>query len=126
MILFRRRHLLHLPTILRRLACSALMLLGVVAGAPAATAQAQTPIRFVVGAAAGGSIDVYGRIIGAHMAQTLGRPIINEIKAGANGNIAAEFAAEARADGGTAWVGAQSMLETNPVTYRDLRWNVAD
>jgi tripartite-type tricarboxylate transporter receptor subunit TctC len=123
MTLSHRRHFLHLPAVLRRLVCSGLMLL---AGACAATAQVQTPIRFVVGAAAGGSIDVYGRIVGAHMAQTLGRPIINEFKAGANGNIAAEFVADATADGGTAWVGAQSMLETNPTTYRDLRWKVTD
>jgi tripartite-type tricarboxylate transporter receptor subunit TctC len=126
MILRHRRHFLDLPTVLRRLACPGLMLFAVLAGEPAATAQGQTPIRFVVGAAAGGSIDVYGRIVGVHMARTLGRPIINEIKAGANGNIAAQFVAEAPADGGTAWVGAQSMLETNPVTYRDLRWKVAD
>ena len=72
MILAHRRHFLHLPTVLRQLACPGLMLLAGLAGAPAATAQVQTPIRFVVGAAAGGSIDVYGRIVGAHMAQTLG------------------------------------------------------
>jgi tripartite-type tricarboxylate transporter receptor subunit TctC len=120
------RHVLHLPIVLRRLARLGLVLLGVLAGASVATAQTQTPIRFVVGAAAGGAIDVYGRIVGAHMAQTLGRPIVSEIKAGANGNIAAQFVADAPADGGTAWVGAQSMLEVNPITYRDLRWKVAD
>jgi tripartite-type tricarboxylate transporter receptor subunit TctC len=114
-----------MPTALPRLFGLGLLLLGILAGG-VAPAQVQTPIRFVVGAAAGGAIDIYGRIIGAHMAQTLGRPIVTEIKAGANGNIAAQLVADAPADGGTAWVGAQSMLEVNPITYRNLRWKVSD
>ena len=115
-----------MPMALPRVLRSGLMVLGLLAGASAAPAHAQTPIRFVVGAAAGGAIDVYGRIVGAHMAQTLARPIVSEIKAGANGNVAAQFVADAPADGGTAWVGAQSMLEVNPLTYKDLRWKVSD
>jgi len=51
---------------------------------------AQSAIRLVVGAPAGGSIDTYSRIIADHMTGTLGRPVIIEIKTGANGNIAAQ------------------------------------
>jgi tripartite-type tricarboxylate transporter receptor subunit TctC len=91
-----------------------------------ATAQSPSPIRLVVGAAAGGSIDVYSRIIAEHMASTLGRPVIIEIKAGANGNIAAQYVADGPADGTLVWVGAQSMLEINPIAYKNLRWKQAD
>jgi tripartite-type tricarboxylate transporter receptor subunit TctC len=109
-----------------RMLCSSLIAMGLLVSALAAPARAQTPIRFVVGAPAGGAIDVYGRIVGAHMAQTLARPIVSEIKAGANGNIAAQFVDDGPADGSLAWVGAQSMLEVNHSTYRDLRWKVSD
>ena len=52
-------------------------------------AESAGPIRLAVGAPAGGSIDVYSRIIAEHMSVTLARPVIIEIKAGANGNLAA-------------------------------------
>ena len=63
-----------------------------------ALAQSTSPIRLVVGAPAGGSIDTYSLIIADHMTGTLGRPVIIEIKAGANGNIAAQWVVDAPAD----------------------------
>jgi tripartite-type tricarboxylate transporter receptor subunit TctC len=111
---------------MRRLLRAGAISLGLLVGALGAQAPAQAPIRFVVGAAAGGAIDVYARIVAAHMSQTLKRPIIIEIKAGANGNVAAQFVHDNPPDGSLAWVGAQSMLEVNPITYKDLRWKVAD
>ena len=92
----------------------------------ATPASAQTPVRLVVGAPAGGSIDTYARIVGDHMSRTLGRPVINEIKSGANGNIAAQYVLDGPADGSLAWVGAQSMLEINPTSYKNLRWRQSD
>jgi tripartite-type tricarboxylate transporter receptor subunit TctC len=84
------------------------------------------PIRLVVGAAAGGSISVYARIVADHMANTLGQTLIVENKPGANGNIAAQFVADASADGSAIWVGTQSMIEINPSAYKSLRWKPAD
>src|SRR5215470_6978187 len=91
-----------------------------------ALAQSSGPIRLIVGAPAGGSIDTYARIVADHMTGTLGRPVIIEIKAGANGNIAAQYVVDSPADGNTVWVGAQSMIEINPSTYKNLRWKAAD
>ena len=91
-----------------------------------AFAQGSGPIRLAVGAPAGGSIDTYARIIAGHMGGTLGRPVIIEIKSGANGNIAAQWVLDGPADGSQMWVGAQSMLEINPSTYKNLRWKRSD
>jgi hypothetical protein len=91
-----------------------------------ALAQSSSPIRLAVGAPAGGSIDTYARIIADHMTATLGRPVIIEIKSGANGNIAAQWVLDGPADGSQVWVGAQSMLEINPSTYKNLRWKRSD
>jgi len=102
--------------------------LGVLTGALGAEGLAESagPIRLAVGAPAGGSIDVYSRIIAEHMSGTLGRPVIIEIKAGANGNLAAQWVADGPADGSQVWVAAQSMIEINPSSYRNLRWKRSD
>jgi tripartite-type tricarboxylate transporter receptor subunit TctC len=89
-------------------------------------AQSTGPIRLAVGAPAGGSIDTYARIIAEHMTGTLGRPVIIEIKSGANGNIAAQWVFDSPADGGQVWVAGQSMIEVNPSTYKNLRWKRSD
>jgi tripartite-type tricarboxylate transporter receptor subunit TctC len=91
-----------------------------------AFAQGSGPIRLAVGAPAGGSIDTYARIIAEHMSATLGRPVVIEIKSGANGNIAAQWIVDGPADGSQVWVGAQSMIEINPSTYKNLRWKRSD
>src|SRR6476620_4587733 len=59
-------------------------LLALLLYATAASAQTGT-IRFIVGAAPGGAIDPYARIIAEHMAKTLKQTIIVEHKPGANG-----------------------------------------
>jgi tripartite-type tricarboxylate transporter receptor subunit TctC len=107
-------------------ACAASVGILIAAIGAEALAQSAGPIRLVVGAPAGGSIDTYSRIIADHMSGTLGRPVIIEIKAGANGNIAAQWVLDAPADGSVVWVGAQSMLEINPSTYKSLRWKRSD
>jgi tripartite-type tricarboxylate transporter receptor subunit TctC len=90
------------------------------------SARAQSPIRFIVPAAAGGSIDVYARIVSEPIAARLQRPVVIEARAGANGNIAAQLVADSPADGATVLVGTQSLLEINPAAYKSLRWKPAD
>ena len=60
------------------------------------------------------------------MSVTLARPVIIEIKAGANGNLAAQWVVDGPADGSQVWVAAQSMIEINPSSYRNLRWKRSD
>jgi tripartite-type tricarboxylate transporter receptor subunit TctC len=93
--------------------------------AGAARAQEQ-PIIFISGAAAGGAIDAYARIIADHMSRTLGRGIIFEARAGAGGNIAAQQIAAAPADGSLVWVGTMAMTEINPLVYSKIAWSMKD
>jgi tripartite-type tricarboxylate transporter receptor subunit TctC len=69
------------------------------------TAGAQTyparPIRLIVGFAAGGGGDISGRLIGQWLSDRLGQQIVVENRPGAGGNIAAEAAVHAPADGYT-------------------------
>ena len=77
-------------------------LLGLAAGAlPAGTARAQRRlVRLVVPTAAGGAIDVIGRLYAQSMARLLGENWIIENKAGANNTIGAAEVARASPDGG--------------------------
>src|SRR5476649_1903618 len=74
---------------------------------PAACAQANVPaypeksIRLVVPFAAGGALDVVGRIVGQKMTETWGKHIVIDNRLGAGGNIGAEFVAKAPPDGYT-------------------------
>jgi tripartite-type tricarboxylate transporter receptor subunit TctC len=69
----------------------------------AAWAQAYPakPIRFLVPFSAGSGTDTIGRIVAGGMSQALGQQLIVENRAGAAGNIGAEFAAKSPPDGYT-------------------------
>jgi tripartite-type tricarboxylate transporter receptor subunit TctC len=93
--------------------------------APAALVFAQSGlIRIIVGTAPGGAIDPYARLIAEHMTKTLGQTIIIENKPGAGGNLAAQFMAEAPADGSLIWLGTQAFTEINPNAYSNQRWTI--
>jgi tripartite-type tricarboxylate transporter receptor subunit TctC len=90
-------------------------------------AAAQTyparPIRMVVGFSPGGPADVMARLIGQHMAMTLGQPIVVENRAGAGGTIAARFVAESEPDGYTLLLGNTSTLVISPLMYKNVGYD---
>jgi tripartite-type tricarboxylate transporter receptor subunit TctC len=96
---------------------------GAIATAPAftrvATAQAYPtgPITMIVPTAAGGPLDVFGRIIAERMRRSLGQPIIIENVTGADGSISTGRAARARPDGYTIDLGALSTHVLNGAFY---------
>lgn len=91
-----------------------------------AFAQSQQPIRIIVGAAAGGAIDIYVRVIAEHMTKTLGRQIVIESRPGAGGTLATQWVKDQPADGATLWAGTMAMTELNPHTFSNLRWSMGD
>ena len=90
-------------------------------------AQAQTypsrPIHMVVGFAPGGPADVMARLIGQHMHDKLGQPIIVDNKAGAGGTIAARVVADAEPDGYTLLLGNTSTLVISPLMYKNVGYD---
>ncbi len=75
-------------------------ILGVV---PQANAQSYPtkPVRVLVGYAPGSSTDIVGRLVGQAMSEAWKQPVVIENRGGAAGNLAANEAAKATADGYT-------------------------
>jgi tripartite-type tricarboxylate transporter receptor subunit TctC len=105
------------------LAASALLM-----AAFAAQAQAwpEKSITIVVPTAAGGANDAMARIIGQGLSTRLGKPVIVDNKAGANGAIAAEFVARAVPDGHTIMFGYIATHGINPALQKLKYDPVAD
>ncbi len=93
--------------------------------ASAADPYPSKPIRVIVPYAAGGVVDIQTRALTQRLAIELNQPVVVEAKAGASGNIAAEFVARAPADGYTLIVSAPFMIN-NPLLESNLRWAPKD
>lgn len=76
-----------------------------------------SPIRVIVPAPAGGTMDAVTRILGEKAGVILGKAIVIDNRGGAAGNIAGDAAARAAPDGYTLLMG-YDVLATNPHIYK--------
>jgi tripartite-type tricarboxylate transporter receptor subunit TctC len=83
-----------------------------------AQAWPEKTITIVVPTAAGGANDAMARIIAQGMSASLGKSVVVDNKAGANGAIAAEFVARAPADGYTIMFGYIATHGINPALQK--------
>ena len=97
--------------------------MGQLAGDAAAQAYPTKPVSLVIAFPPGGPSDVLSRIVGKKLEQILGQPFIMDNRPGAGGNIAAEAAALAAADGHTLLMGNNSILATNAALYKKINFD---
>ena len=81
------------------------------------------PIHLIVPFAAGGPTDIVGRIMATKMGALLGQQFVVENRAGAGGNIGADFVSKASADGYTLLVATVSTHAINPGLYKNMPYN---
>jgi len=97
------------------------LLLAAALAATGTAATAQTfptrPIKLLVSYPPGGASDLIARVFAAPLSERLGQPVVVENRPGANGNVAAEAAARAAADGYTLFLGPSSVFAINPHLY---------
>jgi tripartite-type tricarboxylate transporter receptor subunit TctC len=116
----------HFP--LFRALCGA-VLATVTALAPlAAQAQAQAAwpnksIRMVVPFAAGTSPDIVARLVGQHLTDRLGQPVVVDNRAGAGGMLGAEAVAKSPPDGNTLFFMVNSVVTMNQFVYKKLPYD---
>lgn len=89
-------------------ACS---LAGAVSGA---WAFGDKPVKLIVPAPPGGTMDIVGRLVGQQLSADIGQPVIVENRPGAGGGIGIQALLQAPADGNTLLMGASNLLAEIP------------
>jgi tripartite-type tricarboxylate transporter receptor subunit TctC len=80
-------------------------------------------LQMVIPFAAGGPTDIVGRIMSAKMGELLGQTFVVEDRAGAGGNIGAEFVAKGTPDGYTLLFATVSTNAINPGLYKHMPYD---
>jgi tripartite-type tricarboxylate transporter receptor subunit TctC len=92
--------------------CAAVAVAGVVPAS--ALAFADKPIKIIVPAPPGGTIDVMARIVSEQLSRDVGQPVVVENKPGAGGSIAVKYLLSQPADGQALMVTASNVLTEVP------------
>ena len=100
--------------------CFALVLACVLSFAARAQEWPAKPVRIIVPFPAGGSADLMPRILGEKLSEKWGQPVVVENRAGAAGNIGAEYVYRAEPDGYTLLSSSPPPLAINRLLYPKL------
>jgi tripartite-type tricarboxylate transporter receptor subunit TctC len=108
-----------------RIAIALLCIVAAVSAAAQAAAQSypERPVRIVVNFPPGGSTDFSARILSAHLPRALGQTIVVDNRGGAGGNIGADIAAKAPADGYTLLVSPEGPITISSSLYPKLPYS---
>lgn len=88
-----------------------------------ATDYPNRPIRIVVCVPAGGGVDTVTRLVGEGLQKKLGQPVVVENRAGAGGNIGADYVYESAPDGYTLLAAQPAPLTVNPLLYKKIAFD---
>ena len=103
-----------------------LALLALLAGAAAAQTPWPTrPVKIVVPAPAGSSLDIIARLLGEKLGARWGQPVVVDNKPGAGGMLGVDVAAKAPPDGYTLAVGFNGPIAFAPFMYKKMPYDPA-
>jgi tripartite-type tricarboxylate transporter receptor subunit TctC len=94
-----------------------------VASLAAAQAWPDKPIKFIVAAPAGSSLDVLARTIGDRLKDRLGQPVVVDDRPAAGGTVATDFVAKSPPDGYTMVISFNGPLAFGPHLYAHLPYD---
>jgi len=83
-----------------------------------AWAWGEQPLKIVVPAPAGGTMDIVARVVGQQLSQDMGQPVVVENKPGAGGAIGIQAMLKAPADGNTLVMAASNVLAEVPLVLK--------
>jgi tripartite-type tricarboxylate transporter receptor subunit TctC len=92
-------------------------------GACCAQSYPNKPVKLIVPFAAGGPIDVMGRLIAQRLSSDLGQQVVVDNRPGASGAIGTRAAASAEPDGHTLLIGSVTTLVTGPLISRNVGYD---
>lgn len=95
-------------------------LTGLIASALACSAWAwgDAPLKIIVPAPAGGTMDIVARVVGQQLSADIGQPVVVENKPGAGGSIGIQTMLRAPADGNTLVMAASNVLAEIPLVMK--------
>jgi tripartite-type tricarboxylate transporter receptor subunit TctC len=103
-----------------RIAWLAIVAWSVIApGTSSAQSYPSKPIKLIVPFAAGGPIDVMGRLVAQSLSSALGQQVVVDNRPGASGAIGTRVAASAEPDGYTLLIGSVTTLATGPLLAKN-------
>src|SRR5262245_14975441 len=82
-------------------------------------------LRIVVPFAPGGSTDIFARLVGERLSQSLGQSVIIENRAGASGNIGADAVAKSAPDGYTLLMATTGVMAINNALFKNMPYEAA-
>ena len=92
--------------------------------------QAQTyptkAVKLINSFPPGGPSDVISRLLGEYLQSTLKQPFVVENRAGAGGNLGADFVAKSPPDGHTILIGIDTTFTINPSIYKSIPYALSD
>jgi tripartite-type tricarboxylate transporter receptor subunit TctC len=103
-----------MPTPVRHFTRRALCAASLVLALPAAMAWTDKPVKLIVPAPAGGTMDVVARIVADQLSTDIGQPVVVDNKPGAGGGIGVQALLQAPADGNTIMMTASNVLTEIP------------
>lgn len=83
----------------------------------------ERPIRMIVPFDAGSTPDLFARVIGRRMSETLQQPVVVENRPGAGGLNGTDVVAKSKADGYTLGVSVNGPLVNSTVMYKRMRYD---
>ncbi len=92
-------------------------------GAFAQNTYPSKPVRFIVGFPPGGPTDIIARVLADQLKPHFGQPLLVDNRAGAAGNVAADFVSKTAADGYTLLY-ASSSVAISPTLFPTLTFDV--
>ena len=107
----------------RRLAAAASLMFALVSGASAQAPYPNRTITLVLPFAAGSGTDTTTRLISKELGVALGVGMVVDNKAGANGSIAASYAARSAPDGYTLFVTTNTTHSANPYLLKTMSYD---
>src|ERR1700694_434273 len=110
-----------LRLVLARLAALAFLI--VAAGPAMAQGWPDRPVKFIVAAPAGSSLDVLARAIGDKLKDRLGQPVVVEDRPAAGGTAATDLVAKSAPDGYTMVISFNGPLAFGPHLYAKLPYD---
>ncbi len=105
---------------MKRLMSFVLLAVALASGIAAAQTWPTKPIRIIVPYPAGGTSDILARALGPGITAALGQPVVVENKAGATGNLGADYVAKAAPDGYVFLLADIGSLAISPSVFKDL------